>query len=60
MVSSFLVSSEIPVMINILYEIITIQHEKMLNATGIKQSTFHGSTFHMLDYVYLQTSDFLL
>ena len=32
MVNSFLVSLESPVMINILYEMIKILHEKMLNA----------------------------
>ena len=42
MVNSFLVSSEVTLMINILYEIIKILHEKMLNA--IYLYWFHDNT----------------
>ena len=42
MVNSFVFSLDIPVMINILYEMIKILHEKMLNA--IYLYWFHNDT----------------
>ena len=42
MVNSFVFSLDIPVMINILYEIIDILHEKMLNAINLHW--FHNDT----------------
>ena len=42
MVNLFLISLEIPVKINILYEIIKILHEKMLNAIYLYH--FHNNT----------------
>ena len=42
MVNSFIFSLDIPVMINILYEMIKILHERMLNAIYLHR--FHNDT----------------
>ena len=42
MVNSFVFSLDIPVMINILYEMVEILHEKMLNAIYLFK--FHNDT----------------